>query len=136
MSKSRRGAASQVLAILPVIAHIVLCEDIRAELVEKAVELLGWTEQQVLARYGPVLDAAVWITPAPEQSWHSAIVSGDPDDTMLPRVAEAVFTECAHLTETDQHRYIVSENTRDLRPGSSAASFLFVTAHDLLRRLE
>lgn len=136
MSKTGTAAASQVLAILPAIAHVVLCDEIRQEVIEKLTEYLGWTEKQVLARYGPVFDVAVWVTPVEEQAWHLKVVQEDPDDTMLPRAAEAVFTERPDLIDANQGRYVVSENTSDLVPGSNYASFLFVTAHGLLERIK
>jgi len=60
LSPTRRGAASQVLAILPAVAHVVLCEEIRDELATKLEEHLGWSEADMLATYGPVLDSARW----------------------------------------------------------------------------
>ena len=57
-SKKRKGAASQLLALAPAVAHIVMCDEIRDEILEKFDEYLGWSKAQVLARYGPVLDAA------------------------------------------------------------------------------
>lgn len=66
----------------------------------------------------------------------SKVVQGDPDDTMLPRTAEAIFTENPALTEVDQGRFIVSENRKHLVPGTSYASFLFVTSHGLLEKME
>ena len=55
MSPTHTGAASQILAILPAIATIVMCDEIRQEILEKFSEILGWTEKQVLTTYGPVL---------------------------------------------------------------------------------
>ena len=136
MSTTGTAAASQVLAILPAIAHVVLCDEIRQELNEKLTEYLGWTEGQVLARYGPVFDVAVWVTPVAEQAWHLKVVHEDPGDTMLPRAAEAVFTERPDLIDVDQGRFVVSQNTSDLVPGSSYASFMFVTARELLERIK
>ncbi len=135
MSTTGAAAASQALAILPAVAHVVLCDEIRQEPDEKLTGRLGWTGAQILARYGPVFDAAVWVTPVAEESWHLGVVQGDPGDTMLPRAAEAVFTERPDLIDADQGRFVVSQNTRDLVPGSSYASFLFVTARELLDRL-
>lgn len=136
LSRTGTAAASQALAVLPAIAHVVLCDEIRREVVEKLAEHLGWTEKQVLARYGPVFDAAVWVTPVDEQAWHLKVVQEDPDDTMLPRAAEAVFTERPDLIDVNQGRYVVSENTSDLVPGSGYASFMFVTARGLLERIK
>jgi hypothetical protein len=136
MSPTRSGAASQILAILPAIATIVMCDEIRQEILEKSFELLGWTEKQVATTYGPVLEAAIWVTPVPEQSWHLEVVHHDPDDTMLMRTAEAVFTEASDRIEADQLRFVVSENRRHLKPGTSYASFRCVTSHGLLKAIE
>ena len=135
MSKTHKGAASQALALLPGVATVVLCDDIRGEIIDKCADHLGWTEKQVLARYGPLFDAAVWVTPVEEQPWHQKVVQNDPDDTMLPRTAEAVFTQRGDLVGADQDRFIVSENRKHLVPGSNYASFMFVTSHGLLERI-
>ncbi|MDP2350932.1 MAG: hypothetical protein Q8M74_07225, partial [Chloroflexota bacterium] len=34
-SKTRKGAASQLLTIVPVVAHVVMCDGIRDEIIEK-----------------------------------------------------------------------------------------------------
>lgn len=136
MSPTHRGAASQVLAILPAIATIVMSDEIRQEILEKFSEILGWTEKQVLTTYGPVLEAAVWVLPVPEQSWHRKVVHDDTDDTMLVRTAEAVFTEAPDRIEVGQLRFVVSENRRHLKPGTSYASFLYVTSHGLLEAIK
>ena len=41
----------------------------------------------------------------------------DPGETILVRVAEAVYTEAISIVGADQIRYIVSENTGDFPPG-------------------
>jgi hypothetical protein len=135
LSPGRTGAASQVLVALPTLATIVLCEDIRDELMEKLVEKFHWTERRVLESYGPVIDAAVWVTPVEEQPWHRKVVKGDPDDTMLPRTAEAVYVQKISLIDAGQDRFIVSANPKHLVPGAAYSGFLFVTAHDLLLRM-
>ena len=135
MSPKHKGAASQVLAILPAIATIVMCDEIRQEILEKFSEILGWTEKQVLTTYGPILEAAIWVIPVPEQPWHRKVVHDDEDDTMLVRTAEAVFTEAADRIEAAQLRFVVSENKRHLKPGTSYASFLCVTSHGLLEAI-
>ena len=56
-SKKRKGAASQLLALAPAVAHIVMCDEIRDEILGKFDQYLAWSKAQVLARYGPVLDA-------------------------------------------------------------------------------
>ena len=136
MSPTHKGAASQILGILPAIATIVMCDEIRREILEKLSEVLGWTEKQVLTTYGPVLEAAIWVIPVPEQPWHRRVVHDDVDDTMLVRTAEAVFTEASDRIEADQFRFIVSENRKHLKPGTNYASFLCVTSHGLLKAIE
>ena len=135
LSPTRKGAASQVLVNLPALATIVLCDEIRDELVEKLVERFHWTEEQVLDTYGPVLNAAAWVVPVEEQPWHRKVVNDDPDDTMLPRTAEAVYVELASLIAEGQERFIVSENTKHLIPGAAYSGFLFTNAHGLLLRM-
>ena len=135
MSPIHRGAASQILAILPAIATIVMSDEIRQEILEKFSEILGWTDKQVLTTYGPVLEAAIWVIPVPEQPWHRKVVHDDEDDTMLVRTAEAVFTEAPDRIEAAQLRFVVSENKRHLKPGTSYASFLCVTSHGLLEAI-
>lgn len=135
LSPERRGSASQVLVALPTLATIVLCDDIRDELVEKLVEKFHWTERTVLETFGPILDAAVWVTPVVEQAWHRTVVNDDPDDTVLPRTAEAVYLDKMSLIDADQDRFIVSANRKHLVPGAAYSGFLFVSAHDLLLRM-
>ncbi len=131
-SKTRRGAASQLLAIVPVVAHVVMCDDIRDEIFEKLEVHLGWSRAQVLSAYGPVLRAALWAEPVEEREDHRRIVNNDSDDTMFVRVAEAIYTDLPTIIEADQIRFIASENTNDFRPGSAYAGFIFGTAHDAL----
>ena len=47
LSPRRAGSASQILAILPTLATIVLCAEIRDELVEKLVVKFGWTAEAI-----------------------------------------------------------------------------------------
>jgi predicted nucleic acid-binding protein len=136
LSRTQAGAASQVLAILPAVATIIMCEDIREELTEKLVERFGWTKRQVMDTYGPIFDAALWLVPVEEQPIHRKVVHGDPDDTMLPRAAEAVFTQATTLLERDQEKFIVTGNPRHLKPGTNYAGFLFVTPHGLLVKMQ
>ena len=58
----------------------------------------------VLARYGPLLDRAHWIEPVTEEPHHRQMVHDDVDDTMLLRVAEAVYTVLPELIAADQVR--------------------------------
>lgn len=136
LSRTHMGAASQLLAILPVVAHIVTCDEIRDEIVEKLEEHAGWPRATTMAVYGPVFDAALSVAPVPEREDHRRIVYNDEDDTMLVRVAEAIYVELPALIAAGQLRYVVSENTRHLRPGSAYAGFLFGTAHDVLAVLK
>ena len=131
-SKTRRGAASQLLAIAPGVAHVVMCDDIRDEILEKFEDHLGWSRAQVLSTYGPVFRAALWVTPVEEREDHRRIVNNDLADTMFVRVAEAIYKDLAVIIEADQIRVIVSENTNDFRPGAAYAGFMFGTAHDAL----
>lgn len=135
-SRTLRGAASQLLAIAPAVAHIVMCEEIRDEILEKFAEHLAWSRAQVLARYGPVLDAAHWIRPVAEAPHHLKMVSGDADDTVFVRVAEAIYSEISEIIGPDQIRYIVTANTSDFPPGAAYAGFLFGTAHTALLALD
>lgn len=89
-----------------------------------------------LAVFGPVFDAALSVAAAPEREDHRRIVINDEDHTMLVRVTEAIYIERPALIAAGQLRYVVSENTRHLRPGSAYAGFLFGTAHDVLAALK
>jgi hypothetical protein len=112
-----------------------MCEEIRDEIFEKVDEYLHWSRVQILARYAPVLDAALWITPVAEGPHHLKVVQNDPGDTVLVRVAEAVYAEAISIVGADQVRYIASENTGDFPPGAAYAGFLFGTAHTVLKAL-
>ena len=108
-----------------------MCDEIRDEVFGVLGRHLGWPPSIAQRTYGPIFDAARWITPAAERADHR-LVAHDVDDTMLVRVAEAIYIDAAELIGADQVRYIVSENTRHLRSGSAYAGFLFGTAHDVL----
>jgi hypothetical protein len=135
LSPTRRGAASQVLAVLPAVAHVVLCDEIVTELGAKLEEHLGWSAADMWAVYGPVLEAALWVAPVPERTDHRRAVNDDAGDTMLVRAAEAVYADLPDIVEADQLRFIASANTTDLRPGADYAGFRFGTAHDVLLAL-
>lgn len=135
MSKTRTGAATQILAIAPAIAHVVICNEMVDEVIAKIVQRAGWTSAQVLEVYGGVIAPAVVVTPVPETKVHRRFVKDDKDDTMFIRVAEAIYVEAPDLIEADQTRIIVSENTTHLRSGSAYAGFLCRTAADALRHL-
>lgn len=135
LSPTRRGAASQVLAVLPAVAHVVLCHEIVDELGAKLDEHLGWSAADMWTIYGPVLEAALWVAPVPERADHRRAVNDDAGDTMLVRAAEAVYADLPDIVEADQLRFIASANTTDLRPGADYAGFRFGTAHDVLLAL-
>jgi hypothetical protein len=79
----------------------------------------------------------MWVVPVEERGDHLAFVKDDPDDTMLVRLAEALYSdpEALSLIAPDQGRFIVSHNRRHVRPGSNYAGFLVVTPHQMLRDL-
>lgn len=136
LSPSGSGAASQLLALAPAIAHVVMCAEIKDELFEKLIEHAGWTRSQVLERYGPILDSATIVLPVRERDDHRRFVNDDLDDTMFVRAAEAIYEQAGGLIQPDQIRLIVSGNTRHLRPGSGYAGFLCETPHDAIARLK
>lgn len=53
VSPGRAGAATQILRVLPAVAHIALCDDIRRELFEKLTGDLGWTNAEGRAGRDP-----------------------------------------------------------------------------------
>jgi len=134
LSKERKGAASQLLAILPAIAHVVTCDEMCDELFDK-LEAFGWTRAQVLESYGPVLEAAIWVEPVEEGEHHRRVVNHDEGDTVFVRTAEAVFIDAPHIIG-EQRRFVISSNTRHFRPGTVYAGFLFGTPHDVLKALK
>jgi hypothetical protein len=131
LSRTRSGAATQLLAIAPVVAHIVMCDELRNEVLDLLERHLAWPTVTAYKAYAPIFEAARWLTPVAERADHR-LIAHDIDDTMLVRVAEAVYVDALELVAPGQVRYIVSENTRHLRPGSAYAGFLFGTAHDVL----
>ena len=131
LSRTRSGSATQLLAIAPAITHVVMCDELREEVLEQLERHLGWSTETARAVYGPIFDAARWVNAVPERVDHRLIVH-DIDDTILVRVAEAVFVDANDITGANQVRYIVSENTRHLRPGSAYAGFLIGTAHTVV----
>ncbi len=133
LSRDHKGAASQLLAILPAIAHIVMCNEMRDELFDK-LDTFGWTDTEIVEVYGPVLQAAIWVEPVEEGEHHRLIVNHDEGDTVFVRTAEAVFIDVPGIIG-EQQRFIVSSNTRHFRPGTAYAGFLFGTPHDVLKAL-
>ena len=96
LSPEQKGAASQLLAIVPTVAHVVMCMEARAELLEK-LSGFGWSVEDVEARYGPIFDAAIWVEPVEEGPHHLKAVSSDRDDTMFVRAAEAVYVAAPEI---------------------------------------
>jgi predicted nucleic acid-binding protein len=135
LSPSGAGSASHLLALAPAIAHVVICADIRDEIIDKLADVAGWSRAQVLERYGPILDAAVVVTPVDEREDHRRFVNDDAGDTMFVRTAEAIYEQAGELIEADQIRLIVSVNTHHLRPRSGYAGFLVRTPHDAVEVL-
>ena len=134
LSRKRSGSATQLLAIAPAITQIVMCDELREEVLELLERHLGWSTGTVRDTYGPIFDAARWVTPVPERDDHR-LMEHDIDDIILVRVAEAVFVDAIDITGADQVRYIVTQNIRHLRPGSAYAGFRFGTAHRVVEAL-
>jgi predicted nucleic acid-binding protein len=134
-SKTGTGASSRLLAVAPAIAHLVMCDEIRSEILRTFDEVVRWNRAQVLARYGPVLEAARWIEPVAEQEHHLKIVGKDPKDTVFVRLAEAVYTQATDLLGPEQLRFVVTENTRHFPQGADYAGFRFDTPRGVLSAL-
>ncbi len=134
LSSGHNGAASQLLALLPAVAHVVTCAEAQDELFEK-LEAFDWSRDDVLERYGPIFDAAIWVEPVEEREDHLKAVGQDRDDTMYVRVAEAVYSVAPEIIG-EQLRFITSANTRHFKPGANYAGFRFDTPHGVLKRLE
>lgn len=137
LSRTRGGAASKVVAIVPAVVHLVLCMQIREELVRKLVGRAGWPEAAIDERYGPLFEAALWVEPVQETEQHRRFVNGDENDTMIPRTAEAIYLDprTSGLVTADQLRAIVAFDRRHLRPGSDWAGFRIQTPDAFLRAL-
>lgn len=134
LSARRSNAPTRLLA-LSAAGHfrVVLCEEIRTELAAVLSRKAGWTELDVQARFGPVFDRASWLTPVPEEAHHRAAVQGDSTDTVIVRVAEAIYVSNRPDLVALPAKFVVSMNTRHFPPGAAYAGFVFVTPHDLLR---
>ena len=76
LSPEQNGAASQLLAIAPTVAHVVMCMEARTELFEKLSDF-GWSVEDVEARYGPLFDVAIWVEPVEEGPHHLKAVGND-----------------------------------------------------------
>ena len=131
LSRTRSGSATQLLAIAPAVTQVVMCDELHEEVLEQLERHLGWSTGTARDIYGPIFDAARWVTAVAERVDHR-LIAHDIDDTILVRIAEAVFVDAMEITGADQVRYIVSENTRHLRPGSAYAGFLVGTAHTVI----
>ncbi|MHB8400202.1 MAG: PIN domain-containing protein [Candidatus Limnocylindrales bacterium] len=136
-SMIRRGAASTVLALAAAgVIDVVLCEEIRAELREVFEEdqLDMRSIDLIFGRYAELFSRARWLTPVPQEPHHLKVVANDEEDTMVVRVAEAIFTQATDLVAAPD-KFIVSANTKHFRPGTNYAGFQFVTARELVEKL-
>ena len=134
LSSGYHGAASQLLALLPAVAHVVMCMEAQDELFEK-LEAFDWSRDAVLERYSPIFDAAIWVEPVEEREDHLKAVGQDRDDTMFVRAAEAVYSEAPEIIG-EHPRFIASANTKHFKPGANYAGFHFDTPHGILKALE
>jgi predicted nucleic acid-binding protein len=132
---TRRSNAPTRLLMLAATGHfnLVLCEEIRTELRAVLSRKAGWTEADVQARFGRIFDRASWLTPVPEEPHHRVAVQGDSADTVIVRVAEAIYVSNRPDLVALPAKFVVSVNTRHFPPGATYAGFVFVTPHDLLR---
>lgn len=130
-----RASSSQVLAITAAGTCIaVLSDELWGEAAERLQNPGGLPPDSIRDRYSTITDAAIWVQPVEETAAHRSFVAADPDDTVLPRMAEAVYAQFPEEAATE-HKFIVSLNRRHLRPGSNWAGFLCLTPHDLMARL-
>jgi len=133
LSARRSNAPTRLLALAAANRfQVVLCEEIRTELRAVLSRKAGWTEIDVQRRFGPVFDRASWLTPVPEEPHHRAAVQGDSADTVIVRVAEAIYVSNRPDLVALPAKFVVSMNTRHFPPGAAYAGFVFVTPHDLL----
>ena len=72
--------------------------------------------------------------PVPLGPHHLKVVANDQEDTMVVRVAEAIFTQATDLVGR-RDKFIVSANTKHFRPGTNDAGFQVVTARELIEKL-
>jgi len=135
MSQFHGGASSRVLDLaLTERFQLVMCDQIRDELVAVLVRKLAWTVWEVQTRFGAVFDRATWVAPVPEAPHHLAAVQGHSADTVVVRTAEAIYVSQRPDLVAIQAKYVVSMNTRHFPPGATYAGFVFTTPHDLLAR--
>lgn len=118
------------------VIDIVLCEEIRAELREVFEDdgLDPRSVDLILGRYAEIFTRARWLTPVPQGPHHLKVVANDEEDTMVVRVAEAIFTQATDLVPAPD-KFVVSANTKHFRPGTNYAGFQFVTARELVEKL-
>lgn len=136
-SKTRRGGASTVLALAA--AGVIDSRPMRADSSGTSRGLRGgWARPTVdrsdLGRHAELFARARWITPVPQGPHHLKVVANDEEDTIVVRVAEAIFTQATDLV-TAPDKFIVSANTKHFRPGTNYAGFQFVTARELVEKL-
>jgi len=135
LSKRRTGATTRVLRLATVgELLVVLCEEIRSELTGVLARQAGWTEADVRAHFDTVFDRASWLTPVLEEPHHLVAVQGHSADTVVVRVAEAIYVSNRPDLVAIPAKYVVSANTRHFPPGATYAGFVFTTPHDLLAR--
>lgn len=136
-SKTRRGGASTVLALAAAgVVDVVLCEEIRAELREVFEDdgLDPRSIDLILGRYAEIFTRVRWLIPVPQGTHHLKVVANDEEDTMVVRVAEAIFTQATDLVPAPD-KFVVSANTKHFRPGTNYAGFQFVTAREFVEKL-
>lgn len=121
-----REPASVLALIVTDVLLSVSCDELRLETLEKLEEVAGLASDVIDARYGPVWTRTLFVPPVVETDQHRQFVAGDADDTVLPRTAEAIY-EHAPDAVVVARKYIVSRNTKHLRPGSSWGGFLVST---------
>src|ERR1035437_7797818 len=135
MSETRAASPSRVLRMVVVgELRLVICEEIKAELVSVLAKRAGWTPAEVQTRFGPVFDRASWLTPVPEEPHHLAVVQGHSADTVVVRTAEAIYVSSRPDLVEIPAKYVVSMNTKHFPPGATYAGFIFTTPYHLLAR--
>jgi hypothetical protein len=133
ISKARVASPTRVLRMAVVDElHVLLCDQIEAEIVSVLARRAGWTAADVHTRFGPVFDRAVWLTPVLEEPHHLAAVQGHSADTIVVRTAEAIYLSPRPDLVAIPAKYVVSMNTKHFPPGATYAGFIFVTPHQLL----
>lgn len=130
-----RGSSSQVLAVTAAGTCLaVMSAELWDETRDKLHDPGGIPPDAIEDRYSSIMQAALWVEPVEETAAHRAFVAEDPDDTVLPRMAEAVYGQFGDQATTE-HKFIVSLNKRHVRPGSNWAGFLCITPHGLMAHL-